>query len=34
MSDDDLNEDSDTQDINVDKQWLATFVTDTLRSIM
>ena len=32
--DDDINEDSDTQDIVIDKQWLASFVTDTLRSIM
>lgn len=33
--DDDLNEDSDApQDIIIDKQWLASFVTDTLRSIM
>lgn len=32
--DDDLNEESDVQDIVIDKQWLANFVTDTLRTIM
>jgi hypothetical protein len=32
--DDDLNDDSDVQDIVIDKQWLVTFVSDTLRSIM
>ena len=33
-SDDIPDEDSDANDINVDKQWLANFITDTLRSIM
>ena len=32
--DDDLNEESDVQDIDIDKQWLANFVTETLRTIM
>ena len=33
--DDELNDDSDTpQDINLDKQWLASFVTETLKAIM
>lgn len=32
--DDDLNEESDVQDIVIDKQWLANFVTETLRTIM
>lgn len=33
--DDDLDGDGDApQDINLDKQWLASFVSDTLRSIM
>ena len=33
--DDELNDDSDTpQDINLDKQWLASFVTESLKVIM
>ena len=33
-SEGDGDADLDCQDINLDKQWLATFVTDTLRSVI
>ena len=33
-SEDELDDDSDTQDINLDKQWLTNFVAETLRNIM
>lgn len=33
-SDDDLNDDLDVSDINLDKEWLAKFTTDTLRIVI